>query len=354
MNILRETNLSCATNIDESSPAVQGIAADTDTCAPSITVDLDDTVEQLLGSTGTLLHPRLLVGDTEELGTLDDGNLLIIEVLHHQLLEEVWPGAKVRVKDGKVVAVGSGKGPSQVARLLETRAVITDHVVETVALGEFLDDILGAVVEDVDADLVGRPVELGDVLPRVVQNLELLGADGQVDVNRGCSYLVDGEALDALLVRGVVPVLAHHTNPVADEEVDVEKADKDTVPVEVGRAEREEPHTRAQGQERENAKEVERDAVRVDVRDLLGIRGVAGQDEGRLLKGAVGLADPVVAALERVAGLALLGLAVVGFLLVLGRYGAAGRSGLRVRVEGVRGLLIDASQIIVVIRVRWS
>lgn len=351
VNILREANLGRATHIDQSRAAVQRIAADADAGAPSITVDLHHAVKQLLRGTRPLLDPRLLVRDAKELGALHNGNLVVVEVLDNQLVEEVGPGAKVGVENGKVVAVGARKGPTQVARLLEAGAVVAHQVVEAVALGELLDRLLGAVVEDVHAQSVGRPVELRDVLPGVVKDLELLGADGQVDVDGGrCRALGEKgvEARDAGLVGVVVPVLAHDADPVADEQVQVEEPDKDAVPVEVGRAEREEPHTRRQGQEGEDAKDVERDAVRVHVRELLGVGGTGGQHQGGLLDGAVGLAYPVVAALERVARLARLAVAIVGLLLVLGGYGAAGRAGLGVRVQGVEGLFIDGAQVIVV------
>lgn len=217
VDILREPDLRRTANLLKSSTTIQGITPDTNTRTPPIPVNLNNAVEQLLRRASPLLDPGLLVSDAEELWALHDRDLLIVELLDHQFLEEVRAGTEIRVEDGKEFAAGPGECPPQVARLLQPGAVIAHGVVEAVALCQLADCRIGTIIHDMHLDLVRGPVELRDVFPCVVQNLDLLGANWQVDVHYWRGLSVDGVPLNPLLMGFVVPVLADHSDQVADE-----------------------------------------------------------------------------------------------------------------------------------------
>lgn len=247
MHILRETNLSSTANLFESSAPVHGIGTDANGSTPLVSVDLNDTIEKLLGSAGTLLDPSLIVSDSEVLRTLHDGGLVIRHVLDDELTEEIRAGAEIGVEDSKVVAVGAGESPAEVTGLAKTRTIVANDVVEAVRFSQGTNGIGSAVVEDIDLELGGRPVELDDVLVGVLENLDRLRAAGEIDVDSRSSLVSDGELLNHLLVAIVVPILTDDADEVGDDEVDVEEADEDAVPGEDGGADGEEPHTRREG-----------------------------------------------------------------------------------------------------------
>lgn len=304
MHILRETNLSSTAHLFESSAPVHGITADANGGTPPVSVDLHDTIEKLLGSSSALLNPSLVIRNSEVLRTLNDGGLVIGHVLDNQLPEEIRTRAEISVKDGKEVTLCAGEGPTEVTGLTKAGAVIADNVVETVGFSERANRVRGAIVKDIDLELGGGPVELDDVLVGVLQNLKRLGAAGEVDIDSGSCLLVDGELFHNLLVAIIVPVATDNTNKVGDDEVDVEKADKHSVPGKDGTANSKEPHTGREGQEGDDAEDVERNTVGVHVAELLLVIGAGREDEARLLLGAVGVPEGPVAPLKGISALA--------------------------------------------------
>ena len=142
------------------------------------------------------------------------------------------------------------------------------------------------------------------MLVGVFENLERLGAAWEVDVDGRSSLIGDGELLDHLLVAIVVPVATNDTDEVRDDEVDVEEADEDAVPGEYGGADGEQPHTRREGQEGDDAEDVEGNAVGVHIAELLLVIGAGREDEARLFLGAVGVPEGPIAALEGIPALA--------------------------------------------------
>lgn len=177
------------------------------------------------------------------------------------------------------------------------------------------------------------------MLVGVLQNLKGLGAAGEVDVDSGGGLIVDGELLNDLLVAIVVPVATDDTDEVGDDEVDVEEADEDAVPGEDGGANGEEPHTRREGQEGDDAEDVEGDTVGVHVAELLLVTGPGREDETWLFLGAVGVPEGPIAALEGISALA-------GRRVGLLRIGAGRGSGspalldIASRAQDTTGLLI--------------
>lgn len=132
MHVLRETNLSSTANLFESSSSVHGIGTDANGSTPLVSVDLNDTIEKLLGSSGTLLNPSLIIRDSEVLGALNDSGLVIGHVLDNEFTEKIGSGAEIGVEDSEVVALSARESPAEVTGLAKTRAVVTNDVVEAI------------------------------------------------------------------------------------------------------------------------------------------------------------------------------------------------------------------------------
>lgn len=132
MHILRETNFSSTADFLQRGAPVHGITADANRGTPLVSVDLNDTVEKLLGSSSALLNPSLVISDPEVLRALNDSGLVIGHVLNDELPEEVRTRAEISVEDGEVVTLSARESPAEVASLAKTGAVVTNDVVESV------------------------------------------------------------------------------------------------------------------------------------------------------------------------------------------------------------------------------
>ena len=99
----------------------------------TVTIDhLHHAVEEFLGDTGALLHPRLLLLEAEELRGLQDPDGGVVPEVRHRLLQEVRPGAEVRVQNGDGLPRGAREGIPEVARLLQRWSVVASDVYEVV------------------------------------------------------------------------------------------------------------------------------------------------------------------------------------------------------------------------------
>ena len=326
MNILREPNLSRPSHLFQCRPAIHSITPNTNRRPPLIPVDLHHAIKQLLRRARTLLNPRLLVRDPKELRTLHNRRLVIRQMLHNNLPQKVRPRTEIRIKNRKEIPLRPRKRPPQIPRLAQPRPVLPHHVPKSIPFRQCPYRRLVPIIQYPHFELRCGPVQPHDVLVGILQDLDRLRAARQVHVHGRRRILRDGELLHNLAVRGIVPVPPDHSDKVGDDQVDVEKPDEDAVPRKDGRADCKQPHPCREGQEGEDAEDIEGNAVGVQVAKLFVVGWACGEDEVWFRGGTVGAAEGGVGAAEGVAGL---------FLLL------RGRRGVLFRVVGGGGSLRD-------------
>jgi hypothetical protein len=101
----------------------------------------------------------------------------------------------------------------------------------------------------------------------------------------------------------IVPVPANDADEVRDDEIDVEEEDENAVPAEDGRADGEEPHAGREAEEGEDAEDVQRDAVRVDILEFLLVRWAGWEYQRGFLERAIRVSKPFVEPPEGVSAL---------------------------------------------------
>src|SRR5262249_56778270 len=107
---------------------------------------VDSAVEELLDRARGALHPGLPAVGTEELGSLDDRQVGVIEV-GQRLGKEVRSGREVSVENDEELAAGIGERVPQVARLLVLAAIGADGGAEAKPDGLRLGLGVGSAVE---------------------------------------------------------------------------------------------------------------------------------------------------------------------------------------------------------------
>ena len=169
--------------------------------------------------------------------------------------QEVPSRTEIGIEDDKVFSFGSCECPAEVASLFESRTIIADDVVETEALSKLLHRFFVPIIQDPYIHST-RVNHLVHIFPRVLQNLERLGANRQEDVNTWGGLLRKREILQRPLMPTHVEVFADDANNITDEQVELKEERERSKPIKVGRADGKEPHASGQRQERKDADDV--------------------------------------------------------------------------------------------------
>jgi hypothetical protein len=172
-----------SSGVDKGRSPVSRVGSNTDGTSPLVSVDLDVSVEEFLDGSSTTFDPRLFVGSSEVLRSLDDSDVRIRFHSWDEFCEVIMARAEIGIVDDEEVTTGAGEGPSEITSFLETSSIVTADIIETVLRCQDSDFGLASIIENPNFHFPFRIFQLLNVLVGVLENGKWLFTARKVNIN---------------------------------------------------------------------------------------------------------------------------------------------------------------------------
>lgn len=233
MDVFRVRHECGSTEGFEGASSVHGVRSDADCAILSVSVRLNEPVEQFLNPRSTFSDAVLLILGDEELWSLNDCDSRIIKHVGERLMDEIISWAEIRIEDDEEFSLRLTKGVPEIPRLLHLIRR-SRNVVEAELIGENPESLVLLVVEDVNLTVVpAEAIQRADVLPGILDDLVGLSADGEEDVDRN-GFLEERVLIEEPGMFEEGEVLPRDADHEGDAEIKDERSEEERVEEQTG------------------------------------------------------------------------------------------------------------------------